>query len=299
MALKKTLDLVKNEIEFFGFKLLTETYVNNKQKLQIKCKNHHLIEKSLDKFKQNPTCPFCQKTQKYTQAFKHDFLKKIGYKFCSNETIKYKQKQTFICDKNHYFVTSFEMLFSRGHKCNLCNKYKPKNYLKVKEIIESSSNYKLVSDKYINAHEKIKIQCNHGHIYESSLSNFQAGKRCPNCWLQKKESKGSQKIKNFLIQNNIDFQIEKKFENCKNIRDLKFDFYLPLNNILIEFQGIQHYELKRQFDVKNKKNAFENQVKRDNIKRKFCLEQQIHLVEIAFWDIDKIEIILKNLLNLK
>lgn len=47
---------------------------------------------------------------------------------------------------------------------------------------------------------------------------------------------------NLLIENNIKFISEKRFNGCKNINELPFDFYLPNQNLLIEYDGIQHFK---------------------------------------------------------
>lgn len=54
-----------------------------------------------------------------------------------------------------------------------------------------------------------------------------------------------------LIKDNILFETQKSFENCRfeNNYLAKFDFYLPEYNILIEYDGKQHFiEGKGLFD---------------------------------------------------
>ena len=55
------------------------------------------------------------------------------------------------------------------------------NYEDVKKYIESFG-YKLISKEYINNKTKILIQCDKGHIYETTFNNFKNKKsRCPIC----------------------------------------------------------------------------------------------------------------------
>ena len=54
-------------------------------------------------------------------------------------------------------------------------------YKEIKKYIESF-NYKLLSTKYNNCSEKLKLECNKGHTYKISWSGFQQGYRCPECW---------------------------------------------------------------------------------------------------------------------
>ena len=52
-------------------------------------------------------------------------------------------------------------------------------------------------------------------------------------------SYGEEKISNILKENNIYFEREKSFADLKHGL-FRFDFYLPNNNIIIEFDGEQH-----------------------------------------------------------
>ena len=44
-----------------------------------------------------------------------------------------------------------------------------------------------------------------------------------------------------LSDNNILFEREKRFPNLRYKHKLRFDFYLPDNNLCIEYQGQQHF----------------------------------------------------------
>ncbi len=50
-------------------------------------------------------------------------------------------------------------------------------------------------------------------------------------------SRGNEKIKNLLIEANIPFELEKKFESCRDKKELPFDFFAD-NKYLIEYDGI-------------------------------------------------------------
>jgi len=57
------------------------------------------------------------------------------------------------------------------------------------------------------------------------------------CGAHNNISKGNEKIKKILQEENISFEIEKKFETCKSKACLPFDFYVD-NKYLIEYDGI-------------------------------------------------------------
>ena len=70
-----------------------------------------------------------------------------------------------------------------------------------------------------------------------------------------------------------------------------FDFYLPDNNICIEYQGQQHYYPIEHFGGKDR---FEEQVQRDLIKKEYCKNNNVILIEIPYWEKDNLECFLWN-----
>lgn len=51
----------------------------------------------------------------------------------------------------------------------------------IKEQFEKCG-YKLLSQKYINANTKLKVECDKGHQYEVTYGHFYSGERCPICF---------------------------------------------------------------------------------------------------------------------
>lgn len=72
---------------------------------------------------------------------------------------------------------------------------------------------------------------------------------------------------------------------------LPFDFYIPKNNILIEYDGEQHYKSVKMWGGDN---AFEKRKLHDSIKTKYCLDNKIKLLRIPYWDFDNIDEILNS-----
>lgn len=118
------------------------------------------------------------------------------------------------------------------------------------------------------------------------------GKGCPNC--NKYKSKGVRKIIKYFEENNIKYSQEKYFLELKNKGLLKFDFYLEEINMLIEFNGKQHYESVEFFGGEE---SFKNQKIRDNLKREYCNRNNILLLEIPYWEEKNINIILEKTLT--
>ena len=71
---------------------------------------------------------------------------------------------------------------------------------------------------------------------------------------------------------------------------------LPKYNLLIEFQGEQHERCMDIFHATE--NDFKKQQEHDKRKREYAEEHNIELLEIWYWDYDKIENILSQELNI-
>lgn len=145
--------------------------------------------------------------------------------------------------------------------------------LKAKEMHGETYNYDATI--YIKHNEVLDIICKtHGSFKQQAQSHLN-GAGCPIC----RESKGERNIREFLLENNIKFIRQHKFPNCRNMRPLPFDFYLPQNNICIEYHGIQHYEPVKYFGGNNR---FINQEINDRIKLNYCIDNNINLIIVKY-----------------
>lgn len=91
-------------------------------------------------------------------------------------------------------------------------------------------------------------------------------------------SKGEFKINQILQNENIVFQTQYTFSDLPN---RFFDFYLPNYNLLIEYDGEQHFN-------KNSRYYSEEGIERDKEKNKYCLNNNLLLYRIPYWDYDKL-----------
>ena len=85
----------------------------------------------------------------------------------------------------------------------------------------------------------------------------------------------------FHNHNNILFEEQKAFEECRNKKPLKFDFFLPNVPAVIEFQGKQHYVPINYFGGDEK---FIKQTFNDKKKEEYCLKHNINLITIRYDD---------------
>lgn len=201
-------------------------------------------------------------------------------------------------------------------RCNKCGKkflQTPDNHANGKQGCPfCAGNIKLTTEEFINKaknihgdnydysevnyegnDKKVKLKCNKcGQVFYQTPHHHLAGEGCPNC----NKSRGEERIKLFLENNNIKFIREKKYYNCKDKFLLPFDFYLPEYNLLIEYQGDQHFRSYGKFGGKEK---LIKQQLHDNIKREFCSkEENPNLLEITYKEYNLINKILTEKLNL-
>ena len=130
-----------------------------------------------------------------------------------------------------------------------------------------------------------KCQCDCGNIVYVATSNLP---RYISCGCIK--SKGEEKIISLLIEMQIPFITQKQFETClspETGRPLRFDFYLPEQHILIEYDGIQHYQY--QTTGWNVKERYDNTIKLDKYKNQWCEENNIPLIRIPYTEYNNID----------
>ena len=147
----------------------------------------------------------------------------------------------------------------------------------------------LNKEDYVNQTTKnLLVECFEcGEPFSTSLRNFtqHGGQVCQKCKCT--ESIGENKIKHYLIENNIDFISQKWFSDCRDKNPLPFDFYIEAYNTIIEFDGRQHFEETEYFTY-----PLSIVQQHDSIKNEYCVNNGIYLIRIPYWNINKIEQIL-------
>ena len=141
-----------------------------------------------------------------------------------------------LCKKCGHKKTSSKCKGQKRTSKLLRNKRKsPEEYMQ--ECKEKG--YDLPLEDYIKATAKIKHKCKKcGNIYEQTPDDHLHNKGCPKC----NESHGEKFIRTYFDKNNIKYIPQKKFHDLKDKTYLSYDFYLPKQKVLIEYQGIQHFE---------------------------------------------------------
>lgn len=143
---------------------------------------------------------------------------------------------------------------------------------------------------YHSTHKKVCIICpTHGEFHQTPASHL-LGVGCPIC----SSSKGENAIHRYLTDANIIFHRQKVYDGCKNVLCLPFDFYIPSLNTCIEYDGVQHFESVKYFGGLQ---TFKRQKMLDKIKTEYCLENNIQLLRIPYYEYDNINNILATLIH--
>ena len=175
-----------------------------------------------------------------------------------------------------------------GSGCKCCAIEKQANERKItfEEFIERArkihgDKYDYSKVEYINITTPIIIICPKHKPFKQTPENHLQGQGCIFCG----ESKGERKVRFFLKNYNINYEKEKRFDDCKYKKSLPFDFYLPQYNLCIEYDGEQHFTPKT-FGGKISKEKLYKQFKlcqkRDAIKNNYCKQKGINLLRIKY-----------------
>lgn len=294
---KLDIEFVKSEFIKYGFTLLDFNYKNTGTPLSCICKCGELTETTLDAVRRGSGCMKCgiesrSKKSKLSYDFVKDYFLQYRYILLEDTYVNWETKMKYRCDKGHINYMHWNA-FKNGSRCPDCSpQYKKKTIEFVRNEFEKYG-YKLLDDVYINNETPLNYKCPKGHMGKITWANFQFGQRCGKC----DESKGERKIYDYLKVNNIIFIREYKFKGCKNKKSLPFDFAIFNDNnlyCLIEYDGEFHY---KSIEIFGGEDRLEYLQQNDQIKNKYCQDNNIKLIRIPYWDFDNIEEILDKELH--
>ena len=189
--------------------------------------------------------------------------------------------ECLIC--NNKWTTNHPSILLGGSGCPECGNKKIGEKLKktddeyILELRTINQDIEAI-DSYVRSGIKISHRCKLcGFEWEITPSDTLRGRGCPKC----KSSIGEKNISKFLNEHNIKYEHEKTFDSLKGVRNglLSYDFYLPNYNLLIEYQGEQHF---RSIEYFGGEKAFIKQQEHDKRKRKYAKLHKINLLEIRY-----------------
>jgi len=268
---------------------------------------------------------------------RQDVLDRWDYKLndCKPDEIDHgssKRKYYFKCPRELHKselknISNFTEGYEGSIKCNQCNSFAQWGIDNIgKDFLDKYWDYEKNNELGIDPwlidkgsnNNKVWIICQedktHNSYFSLCISFTYKNSRCPEC----NKSKGEKRIDNFLVSNNWIKILQKDFEQLINEDKydknyfipqkefvgllglkgglLSYDFYIPKYNLLIEYQGIQHEKYIPGFHESY--DDFLKQVEHDRRKREYAKINNIKLLEIWYYNFDKIQEILEIELNL-
>ena len=260
-------------------------YVNNSTKVTIICPIHGEFEQNMiNHINGKQGCPKCGGTSKSTtEEFIEKSRKIFGDKYDYSEVnyINNRTSVTIICPEHGKFSQTPHDHLSNKIGCPKCggtSKSTTEEFIeKAKRIHGDKYDYSKVN--YINSHKKVIITCpKHGDFYQRPNDHL-SGYGCPKC----KSSALEKLMRGLLKSNNIKFKEQKSWSWLRYKGKQKVDFYLVDFNVVIECQGIQHFERREFFE---KDDTFEERLNRDKNKKKLCEEHGIKVFYFSNLGID-------------
>ncbi len=232
-------------------------------------------------------CSQCAREKQQTKLSDYDRIKKeiedLGYTLLDKKFNGVKTRIN-VEDKNGYKGKVQIYTLRHGGGIPRFALYNPYALENIKKFIKDMGyDCEVPNQKYKGYGKPLKVICQCGKQFNTTVDNLVYGNktRCNKC--TNRMSKLEQKVKDWIDELGIDYIEQKRFPDCYYKKTLPFDFYLPNENICIEVQGEQHYRIINFQGNKHKaEKAFELLKKRDDIKRKYCLNKNIMLIELKY-----------------
>lgn len=303
-----TIEYIKQEIAKINPKaiVLSTEYINNRTPLNIVCSDcGKVFQKTWDTIHVRKTCKCRSCTRKdgwaqerreqgFQESFKQEFLE-YGITVLE-EPINAKDK--YLCKNNEGYLgyISLSNVKLGKHFSVFSPAFNKENLLFNINQFFFNNNVGSKALKYDirkpSSSSRICCQCECGNIFYGNLGDIttQNKWRCEQCSSVK--SNLEYKVEKALEELGVDFIYQKRFDNCRSDitnYPLPFDFYIEKYNICIEVDGEQHFKVSK-FGNESDEEALKNHertVHYDNIKSKFCEEQNIPFLRIDYKQIRK------------
>lgn len=189
---KHSYEYIKNYFEENGCILLSETYIDNKQKLDYICSCGNTAQINFHNFKNGRRCKKCEYTRiasktKLSYEYVYNYFKDNNCTLLSQEYINAKTKMKFICSCGEISEITFDN-FKNGGRCKKCRYDKASksmqkhDYNYVKNYIENHECSLLINENnYKGVGQLLEIICVCGNKTNMTFSNFEKGQRCRKC----------------------------------------------------------------------------------------------------------------------
>lgn len=254
-----------------------DNIINCNKKIKFKClKCDSLFSASPLRAIAKKNCAQCSNKEPLTNLIIDERLKSRNIQRVSDYIVGQKiEFKCLICFNN--WKSSSNKVLNRNRGCHHCNMAPRYNNDLVDTALEKL-NIKRIGD-VIGDRVKISFKCEIcNNIWNTRPRLVVNGHGCPECSIRKNEKL----LKSLLESNYIEFKhnfLIKKIDNTI-VKNLNVDFYIPNKNIILEYNGAQHYGPIKfgGINIERAKINFIKQQDRDKYVEAFCNSNKIKLI---------------------
>ncbi len=279
-------------------------YINNTTKVKIICPKHGIFEQTPKNHLKGSGCKECGKikcidSKKITTKefiLKSERIHNDKYDYSNVVVNGVRNKIKIICPIHGEFNQEAHKHLS-GHGCKKCTITNNYHFTKMsnEEFVSKSQEihgdiYNYSFSLYKGSKELVDIECKKHGVFKQYAGVHILGHGCPSC----SQSKGEKEISKTLKSLDINFIEQKTFNECLNNktgRFLKFDFYVPCKNLLIEYDGEQHF---KSIDFFGGTKELENRQNLDKIKNRYAIDNGFKLLRIPYYEKENISKIIQQ-----
>lgn len=279
-------------------KVLSKGYVTSRNKIELQCSCGNKYEVNLQhfitykKFKCNK-CSFEKRGKNQIQNGESEvfeIVSKLGYElleFRKRKHLIVKDKLGYIYKTTLYNITNDKNSFDKFQRFNKNNPYTIQNmtnYLKINnmdiKLVDETTRQIQIRKDYIDFYcidcgKPFKAMWGQVAYYKKDGSIKHRCDRCSNS-----QSNLEYIVEKYLIEKEIEYIRQYRFNDCRNVYPYPFDYYLPKYNTILEVHGQQHYEESPMFSQSLKERQSVDKFKMD-----YCIKNNINYIEIPYWKI--------------
>ena len=270
-------------VEAKGGKVDMSQYRGVNQKVQFTCAQGHQWSTTPNSVTSSKTwclkcAGLCQEESKKNLEQK---VKDRGGSCCMDEYVNSNTRMTFTCEKGHSWKTTPGSV-AAGSWCAVCAGLTKEQSIQRLVACVAQKNGKVDISMYKKNDSNVRFTCESGHEWFARPANvLGVGTWCPYC----RESKGEREIRSILEKQNIIFVTQKVLKGTR----LKADFFIESRNLIVEFDGEQHFSLE--WRGKKTPRTRENDLR----KNAWCVENNVNLLRVPWWTMDVEKVVLDAL----
>jgi hypothetical protein len=296
IAIEKQKNKFKKFCEKHKLRIVKGKYTNQKSKFLVRCESGHDFKINFEPLPKNHPCKACRIKRKEDEA--RALIEAKGFSLLGIEIPKREQIVCNIsCSEGHIWQSKLAEI-RRGLRCSECHFLFPdislanltKNQKEqliteaiaptVKKLGGTVHGSKIIDRNNGKTEYMVDVSCENGHRWETSAYTIKKGHWCSDC--------NTYNVKETICRTLLEHITDKPFPKKRlnwliNSRGQKMelDGYNKEISIGFEYQGIQHYEFIEFFHNSEKK--FKQRQKDDELKRKLCKRNKVHLIEIPYF----------------